>query len=126
MLFVLILILHILVSILLIGVVLLQSGRGGGLAGAFGGGGGNQTLFGGRGASTFLSKATWILGGAFMFTSLILAFTVGRQQGTSAQRSLLRENPIEAPAPATGAPGTTPAPVPGTPETPTETPSGGN
>jgi preprotein translocase subunit SecG len=124
MLFAVVLILHILVSVFLIGVVLLQSGRGGGLAGAFGGGGGNQTLFGGRGASTFLSKATWILGGAFMLTSLVLALTVGRLQGTSTQRSLLRENPIEAPAPGSAIPGGEPAPA--SPETPTETPAGGN
>jgi preprotein translocase subunit SecG len=121
MMFVIFLILHILVSLLLIGAVLLQSGRGGGLAGAFGGGGGNQTLFGGRGATTFLTKATWILGGAFMVTSLFLALTVGRQQGTL-QRSVLRENPIEAPAPVLpgGEPATTPAP------SGTEVPAGGN
>jgi preprotein translocase subunit SecG len=67
------LILHVVVSLILMVVVLLQSGKGRGLAGAFGGGGGNQTLFGGRGAVDFLGKATWVLGAAFMFTSLTLA-----------------------------------------------------
>lgn len=71
--FVVILILHILVALVLMAVVLMQSGKGKGLAGTFGGGGGNQTLFGGRGAVDFLGKATWVLGALFMLTSLTLA-----------------------------------------------------
>lgn len=63
--------LHVFISVCLILVVLMQSGKGGGVAGAFGGGG-NQTVFGGRGATDFLGKATWGLGAAFMFTSLLL------------------------------------------------------
>jgi len=63
--YVLFLILHVLISLVLIVVVLLQSGKGGGLAGAFGGGGGSQAIFGGRGAATFLSKATTYLGAGF-------------------------------------------------------------
>ncbi|MFB3909180.1 MAG: preprotein translocase subunit SecG [Candidatus Eisenbacteria bacterium] len=97
MVFVVVLILHIVISLLLMGSVLLQSGRGGALSASFGGGG-NQTLFGGRGATSFLTKATWILGSAFFLTSLVLALTVGKQQSSSAPRSLLRENPVEAPA----------------------------
>jgi preprotein translocase subunit SecG len=64
-------VLHVFISICLILVVLMQSGKGGGVAGAFGGGG-NQTVFGGRGATDFLGKATWGLGAGFMFTSLLL------------------------------------------------------
>ncbi|MBD3161140.1 MAG: preprotein translocase subunit SecG [Candidatus Eisenbacteria bacterium] len=108
-------VLHILISLLLIAVVLMQSGRGGGgLAGAFGGGGGNQTLFGGRGASGFLTKATWVLGASFMVISLLLALAVSRRGGPVVERSILQENPIEAPqnvplappgTPGTGEPG---------------------
>lgn len=103
--------LHILISIVLIAVVLMQSGRGGGgMAGAFGGGGGNQTLFGGRGASGFLTKATWVLGGAFMVISLLLALAVSRQEGPAVERSLLQEIPIPAPeAPPIGPSGAPPA-----------------
>jgi len=91
---------HLLVCIGLVLVVLLQSGKGGGLAGAFGGmGGAGQQLFGGRGAATFLSKATTVLGVSFMTTSLLLALLAGSQSGT---RSVLRDGP---------APGTTPPPV---------------
>jgi len=93
-----ILILHILVAILLMAVVLMQSGRGGAMGSSFGGGGGSQTLFGGRGATSFLTKATWVLGGGFMLTSFVLALTIGHRQGIGKPRSLLRENPISAPA----------------------------
>lgn len=102
MLYPIIIVLHILVAALLVTVVLMQAGRGGGLAGAFGGGagggGGGQTLFGGRGATTFLTKVTWILGGAFMVTSLVLALAIGRRTGVVEERSILQDNPIEAPA----------------------------
>src|SRR5512145_1200777 len=65
-------VIHILICIALVFVVLLQSGRGGGMAGVFGGGAA-QTLFGGRGAATFLSKATAWLALAFMVMSILLA-----------------------------------------------------
>ena len=91
---------HILVCIAMVFAVLLQSGKGGGLAGAFGGGGGSgQALFGGRGAATFLSKATTVLGIGFMTTSLLLALMSG---STETRQSILRSDP---------APGTAPPPV---------------
>ncbi len=67
---------HILVSLALIVTVLLQSGKGGGLAGAFGGGGGAGAVFGGQTAATFLTKATRYLAVVFMITSLSLAFVI--------------------------------------------------
>jgi preprotein translocase subunit SecG len=84
----LILTLHFLICFGLVIVVLLQSGKGGGLAGgAFGGTA--QTVFGGRGATDFVTRATMVLGGAFFLTSLTLALmTSGTGRGT---RSLLQE-----------------------------------
>ena len=76
-------VIHVIVCISLILVVLLQSGRGGGLAGAFGGGGGSQTFFGGRGAATFLSKATAWLAIGFMVMSILLAVLSSRVGGSS-------------------------------------------
>ena len=67
---------HILVCLGLIIVVLLQSGKGGGLAGAFGGAGGVGAVFGGQAAATFLTKSTRYLAIAFMLTSLSLAVTL--------------------------------------------------
>jgi len=60
---------HIIVCIVLIIAVLLQSGKSADLAGAFGGGG-SQTVFGPRGAASFLSKVTTISAVLFMVTSL--------------------------------------------------------
>jgi protein translocase SecG subunit len=78
-----ILAIHILVSLGLVITVLLQSGKGGGLAGAFGGGGGAGAVFGGQTAAGFLTKATRYLAVVFMLTSLTLAFVV-RSRNTSA------------------------------------------
>ena len=67
---------HIVVCAGLIVVVLLQSGKGGGLAGAFGGAGGVGAVFGGQAAATFLTTATRYLAIGFMVTSLGLAVTL--------------------------------------------------
>jgi preprotein translocase subunit SecG len=69
----LIVIIHVAVSIALILIVLLQTGKGADMGAAFGGGG-SQTLFGTTGASTFLSKLTTFAAVVFMLTSLTLAY----------------------------------------------------
>jgi preprotein translocase subunit SecG len=63
--------LHVTACLFLIAVVLLQQGKGQDLASAFGGGG-SQAAFGPRGSATVLSRATTILAGLFMVTSLVL------------------------------------------------------
>jgi len=63
---------HVLVSLFLIVVVLLQSGKAADLAGAFGGMG-SQTVFGPRGSATVLTRATTISAILFMVTSLTLS-----------------------------------------------------
>lgn len=98
------LVLHVLISVVLVTVVLLQAGRGGGLSGAFGAGGGGQALFGGRGAATFLNKATVALGGMFFVTSLALAILSARV--TTTRRSLVQEQATQT-RPAAGAPAPT-------------------
>ncbi len=69
---------HVIVCIGLILVVLMQSSKGEGLAGsAFGGGGGGGlggAVFGGRGAASFLAKATSVLAVLFMINSIALAY----------------------------------------------------
>ena len=101
---------HVLVCILLCLVVLLQASKGSGLAGggAFGGGA-ESTIFGGRGAATFLSKATTVFGAAFMVTSLALTLMGKVQAGKphSAVAEEARNAPISTPsqtAPPTQAP----------------------
>ena len=125
--FILLLILHILVAILLVLSIMLQTGQAGGLSGAFGGGGGGggaQSLFGGRGASDFLSKATTYLGTGFIILSFVLAFAQAHRGGAATGRNIIRDvydNPgqTEAAAPAA----TAPAGAEGGELLPTETPA---
>jgi preprotein translocase subunit SecG len=108
----LLLALHVLICIGLIAVVLLQSGKGGGLAGgAFGGTA--QTVFGGRGATDFMTRATMVLGGAFFITSLVLAL-LSSNPGR-AGRSLIQEQARRAPAAAPQVPGSAPGQTPQNP-----------
>jgi preprotein translocase subunit SecG len=74
--------LHVLVCIILILVVLLQSGKGADLAGAFGGGA-TQTAFGSRGPASFLSKLTTAAAIVFMVTSLSLAMMGNKREAKS-------------------------------------------
>ncbi len=68
---------HIIASLVLILVVLLQSGKAGDLASTFGSSG-SQTAFGARGAATMLTKATAFCAIVFMLTSLSLAIMFTR------------------------------------------------
>jgi preprotein translocase subunit SecG len=88
--------LHILICLVLISVILLQSGEAADLAGAFGGSG-SQTAFGPRGAATFLSRATTWCAVMFMFTSLALTSHV--QTATGGGHSVLEQFSKSAPAP---------------------------
>jgi preprotein translocase subunit SecG len=77
--------LHIIVSLFIVGVVLLQQGKSADLAGAFGGQG-SQTAFGPRGAANLLTKLTTWSAIIFMLTSIGL--TVALSHAT-ADRSVL-------------------------------------
>ena len=77
----LVLVIHVLVSLFLILVVLLQSGKSGDIAQAFGGGG-TQTVFGPRGTSNVLTKATTASAVLFMLTSITLVL-MGADGGKS-------------------------------------------
>jgi len=85
---ILITIVHIIVCLILVVVVLLQSGKAADLAGAFGGMG-SQTVFGPRGSATVLSKATTISAILFMLTSLTLSILATR--GGSATPDILKK-----------------------------------
>jgi len=82
--YVLLIIVHVLVSLVLAVSVLLQSSKGGGLAGAFGGSGGApQQLLGARGMTTLLHKITIWCGIGFMLTSLALFMMSGSKSTSS-------------------------------------------
>ncbi len=77
---VLITVIHVIVCFFLIAVVLLQSGKSGDLAAAFGGQG-SQTAFGPRGAASVLSRATTWSAIIFMVTSITLSIFAARRAG---------------------------------------------
>ncbi len=103
--------LHVLVCVILILVVLLQSGKGADIAGAFGGGG-SQTAFGSRGPASFLSKMTTAAAIVFMLTCLGLSMITTKREATSVMDSTQGRT---APAPKAPAPTKAPAQPP-TPE----------
>ena len=69
---------HVIVAIAIIGMVLLQQGRGADAGAGFGGGASN-TVFGARGTASFLSRGTAILAILFFSTSILLAYLGARQ-----------------------------------------------
>jgi len=75
----LLIIIHLFVSFIMIGAILLQAGKGAEIGAAFGGS--SQTIFGSRGAATFLSKMTVGAAIIFMLTSLSLAFLSRERAG---------------------------------------------
>jgi len=82
---ILLVIIHIIVSLFIVGVVLLQQGKSADLAGAFGGQG-SQTAFGPRGAANLLTKLTTWSAVIFMLTSIGLTVALSR---SSADHSVL-------------------------------------
>jgi preprotein translocase subunit SecG len=93
-----VLIIHTLIALAIIGLVLLQRGKGADAGAAFGAGA-SGTVFGARGSGSFFSRATAILAAAFFATSLTLAFL--SSQRSTAPESLLEGVPaVEAEQPA--------------------------
>jgi len=89
-------IVHIFVCLFLIAVVMLQSGKGAEIGAAFGGS--SQTLFGSRGAATFLSKMTTIVAIVFMFTSFFLAIATSRGGSVVKKTAVPQQQTVPAPA----------------------------
>lgn len=75
------------VCIFLIGVILLQAGKGADIGAAFGAGGSN-TVFGARGPATFLNKLTIVAALTFLLTSITLAQFAKKDAGSSVVDSL--------------------------------------
>ena len=105
-------IVHIAVCLFLIIVVLLQSGKSGDIAAAFGGMG-SQTAFGPRGAATALSRATTWSAIIFMVTSITLSVFASRHAGANSVLQGVKASPVKTQPVKPGAPPRTPpAPVP--------------
>ena len=76
---VLLLVLQVFMAIAIIGLILLQKGKGASEGATFGGGGGGGSVFGASGSSNFLSKSTAILATCFFLNSLALAYLAGNR-----------------------------------------------
>jgi len=107
-------VLHVLMCFVIIGIVLLQAGKGADIGSAFGGAG-TQAVFGSMGTPTILGKITGAVAILFAITSFTLAMMAGDRSG-----SVVREPAAapSAPAPAAGS-----APAPATAPTPTPAPT---
>lgn len=102
-LFSVILTVHILVALSIIGLVLMQHGKGADMGAAFGSGA-SGSLFGASGSANFLSRTTGILAAVFFVTSLTLAYVASSKPKTSGSvmQESVQSQPVSTPAP-TGA-----------------------
>lgn len=69
-----IIIIHILLSLSIIGLVLIQRGKGAEMGAGFGGGGASQSVFGSSGSSSFLTRMTAWLAAAFFVSCIVLNY----------------------------------------------------
>lgn len=107
----LIAVLHVFTSLFIIGVVLLQSGKGAEMGASFGGGG-SQSVFGASGGGNFMTRVTTAAAVIFMLTSLTLAYMSGHAPGSTIMsgKAAQKAAPI-APAAPQQAPAQQPEPV---------------
>ena len=117
----LIVILHIIVSLALILIILLQTGKGADIGAVFGGGS-SQTLFGSSGPTSFLSKLTAAAAVIFMITSLFLAYFSGSRPASSIMKGAAPVQTMPGPM---GQPAFPPMPqtIPAAPPAPQGTPA---
>ena len=98
-LFSIVLLVHILAAIGVIGLVLVQHGKGADMGAAFGSGA-SGSLFGASGSANFLSRSTAVLAAVFFVTSLTLAFIASNKPRVSGgvMQSAVQSQPVSAPA----------------------------
>ncbi len=94
----LVIIIHIIACFLMIGAILLQSGKGAEIGAAFGGS--SQTVFGSRGPANFLSKFTVVVAAVFMITSFSLAILAKQRTFSSTVIDLNKKESSAPSAPA--------------------------
>ncbi|MDH5300446.1 MAG: preprotein translocase subunit SecG [Gammaproteobacteria bacterium] len=89
------LVIHVIISVALVALVLLQQGKGADMGAAFGAGA-SQTVFGSTGSGNFLSRTTAVLATSFFITSLALAYLATSGDGEAA--SVMERVTVSAPA----------------------------
>ena len=112
-----VLVIHIILAVLIIGLVLVQHGKGAD-AGATFGGGGAATVFGASGSGNFLTRLTAILTALFFITSISLAIFAKKETTNAFSLQTVPTAPATQSAPAVPATNSSaPAPTTGSPET---------
>jgi preprotein translocase subunit SecG len=111
--------LYVLVCLVLMLVVLIQQGKGGDLAAAFGGGS-SQAAFGARTGATLLTKVTWVTASLFVIGALALSILGQRGPGSVVGSAPMPRPAATQPAPAPATPPATPAPAPSQNPAPTQ------
>ncbi len=96
MMYTLIVVIHVFVCFLMIGAILLQSGKGAEIGASFGGS--SQTVFGSRGPANFLSKLTVVVAAIFMVTSFSLAILAKQRNFSSTVIDMQPKSDPTAPA----------------------------
>jgi len=91
------LVVHIAIAAGLIGLVLLQQGKGADMGAAFGSGA-SQTVFGARGSGSFLTRTTGVLATLFFITSLTLAYFSGKAETSHSVIKIGEAPKVSAPA----------------------------
>lgn len=96
-----VLVIHILAAISVIGLVLVQHGKGADMGAAFGSGA-SGSLFGATGSANFLSRTTAVLAAVFFITSLSLAYIASHKPKTtgSVMQDAVKSEAVQVPAPA--------------------------
>ena len=89
----LITIVHVLVCFILVGIVLLQHGKGADVGASFGGS--SQSLFGSEGPVPLLNKVTTAVAVVFMITSISLAYISANRSTGSVMSELIQEQPVQ-------------------------------
>jgi preprotein translocase subunit SecG len=119
---------HVLIAVTLIGLILIQHGKGADMGAAFGSGA-SGTVFGSQGSASFLTRTTAALPTVFFLNSLVLAYMAShRPQESSVVERIVVEQPLAPPSdvgteptsPAAGEPVPVPEDVPVVPQTPPE------
>ena len=101
----LVVVVHVVIAVALVGLILIQQGKGADAGAAFGGGGASQTVFGSQGSGSFLTRVTSILALVFFVTSFSLAIFAKQRAEVAGQAGVPVVEQVQESAPSEQAAG---------------------
>jgi preprotein translocase subunit SecG len=93
--FTVVVVIHIIVSVVLVGSVLLHSGKGASLGSSFGGSTSSQALFGSAGPASLFTKVTAVCAAVFMITSLYITYVSAHKDSSSIMQNIQSPKAIQ-------------------------------